>query len=54
VNIGLKDDGKILSAADRGGVGIRGERRSDDALLVGKRGGPGTRPVRRMRRPREH
>jgi formylglycine-generating enzyme required for sulfatase activity len=32
---------------------IRGERRSNDGLLVGKRSGRGTRPVRGMRRSRD-
>ena len=34
--VALKDDGKVLSAAHRGGVGICGARRVDDPLLVGK------------------
>ena len=33
-----KDDGKTLSAAHRGGVGICGARRVDDSLLVGQGG----------------
>ena len=44
---------KSLSTAERSGVGVCSARRLDDALLVGQGYRKGTRPVFRMRGPRD-